>query len=228
VSLHLQVFETEGEAFRATAEELIAAARAGGALALSGGSGPPAAFKLAAALEPDWTGARIYWGDERAVKPDDERSNYRLAKESLFERLERTPNAVYRIEGELGAEEAARRYDALLDGVTIDLALQGIGPDGHTASLFPDAPSLDVRDRRAVAAEAQLDPFVPRVTMTVPMLCAARRVIYLVVGESKAEAAKRAFADAPSPAAPASLVRSAEGETVVILDRAAAAHLDTT
>ncbi len=64
--------------------------------------------------------------------------------------------------------------------------------------------------------------------MTVPALCAARRVIFLVVGESKAEAAKRAFADAPSPATPASLVRSTEGETVVILDRAAAGHLDTT
>ena len=163
-----------------------------------------------------------------AVPPTDERSNYGLARESLLERLERTPSGVYRIEGELGAEEAARRYDALLDGVTIDLAFQGLGPDGHTASLFPEAPSLAVNDRRAVAAEAQLEPFVARVTMTVPMLCAARRVLFLVVGESKAEAARRAFADPPSPATPASLVRSANGETVAILDRAAAALVDST
>lgn len=228
MSFTLQVVETASDAFHAAADELVAAVRAGGALALSGGSGPPAAFELAAKAEPDWTSARVYWGDDRAVLPDDERSNYRLAKESLFERLERTPREVHRIEGELGAEEAARRYDALLDGVTLDLAFQGLGPDGHTASLFPNAPSLDVRDRRAVAAEAQLEPFVPRVTMTVPTLCAARRVLFLVVGESKAEAAKRAFADAPSTATPASLVRSADGETVAILDRAAAALLDST
>jgi 6-phosphogluconolactonase len=216
------------DAYRAAAEELVAAARAGGALALSGGSTPPAAFKLAAAAEPDWSRARIYWSDERAVPPNDERSNYRLAKETLLERLERTPVEVHRIEGELAAEEAARRYDDLLADVTIDLALQGLGPDGHTASLFPNAPALDVTDRRAVAAEAQVDPFVPRVTMTVPMLSASRRIVYLVVGASKAEAVRQAFAEPPGKETPASLVRSAVGETVVLLDREAASLLDTT
>jgi 6-phosphogluconolactonase len=227
-TVRLVVFERPEDAFRAAADELVAAARAGGALALSGGSGPPQAFELAAAAEPDWSRARLYWGDDRAVAPDDEQSNYRLAKESLLDHLERVPTEIHRIEGELGAEEAARRYDALLEGVTIDLALQGIGPDGHTASLFPDGPELDVEDRRAVPSEATVEPIVPRVTMTIPMLNASRRVLFLVVGASKAEAARRAFAAPPGPHAPASLVRSREGETLVLLDREAAARLDTT
>jgi 6-phosphogluconolactonase len=215
------------DAYRATADELVAAARAGGALALSGGSASNA-LKLAAQLEPDWSRARIYWGDDRAVPADDELSNYRIAKESLLERLEHTPVEVHRVEGELGAEEAARRYDTVLEGVTIGLALQGIGQDGHTASLFPGAPALDVRDRRAVAAEAQLEPFVPRVTMTVPMLCSSRRIVFLATGASKAEAVRRAFHEPPGPETPASLIRSIEGETVVLLDREAASLLDTT
>jgi 6-phosphogluconolactonase len=224
----LVVFDGPEELYRAAAEELVAAARAGGALALSGGSGPPRAFELAAEAEPDWSRARVYWGDDRAVPPDDERSNYRLAKESLFERLEHAPAVVHRVEGELGAEEAARRYDVVLEGVTIDLAFQGLGPDGHTASLFPGAPALDVVDRRAVHADAQLEPLVPRVTMTVPMLCSSRRIVFLVVGASKAEAARRAFAEPPTPQVPAGLIRSREGETVVLLDREAASLLDST
>jgi len=227
-NLRIVVADSAEDAFRAAADELVAAARAGGALALSGGSAPPRAFELAAAAEPDWSRARIYWGDDRAVPPDDERSNYRLAKDSLLERLEHTPVAVHRIEGEVGAEEAARRYDAVLAGVTIDLALQGIGPDGHTASLFPNAPELAVGDRRAVAAEARLEPFVPRVTMTLPMLNASRLVLFLVVGESKADIVRRAFAEPPGPHTPASLVRSRDGETLVLLDREAASRLDTT
>ena len=83
--------------------------------------------------------------------------------------------------------------------MTLDLAVMGIGPDGHTASLFPNAPALEVTDRRAVAAEAGMEPFVPRVTMTIPVLAAARTMLYLVTGESKADAVRRAFADEPSP-----------------------------
>ncbi len=227
MTLRLNVVDTPVDAARVAADELAAAARAGGAIALSGGSAPRPAFELAAAAEPDWSRARIYWGDERCVPPDDERSSYRLAREALLERLEHPPAVLHRIEGELEPAEAARRYDELLRGVTLDLAFQGIGPDGHTASLFPNAPALEERERRAVAAEAQLEPFVPRVTMTIPMLRAARRVVFLVVGESKAEAVRRAFAEEPSPATPASLVRSDAGETVAILDRAAAALLDS-
>ena len=109
-----------------------------------GGSSPGRAFEIAAQLRPDWSGAHIWFGDDRAVPPDDELSNYRLAKETLLDRLA-VPPEVHRVRGELGAEKAADLYDAELDGVTLDLALNGIGPDGHTASIFPDAPALDER-----------------------------------------------------------------------------------
>jgi 6-phosphogluconolactonase len=99
----------------------------------------------------------------------------------------------------------------------------GIGPDGHTASLFPNAPQLDERERRAVAAEPGLEPFVPRVTTTIPLLAATRLMVYLVTGSAKAEAAARAFSGPPSRDTPASLVRGRR--TVAILDRDAAARI---
>ena len=204
---------------RAAAELLVDAA---GHVALSGGSTPGVAYELAAALRPDWSRLHVWFGDDRAVPPDDERSNLRLARETLLDRLDTQPE-VHRIEGELGAEKAAARYDEELAGVTLDLALNGIGPDGHTASIFPGAPALDERQRRAVAAEARLEPLVPRVTLTPPVFAEARLLVYLVTGEAKAAAARRAFADEPSRDTPASLVRGRE--TVAILDAAAAALL---
>jgi 6-phosphogluconolactonase len=204
---------------RATAELLVATA---GQIALSGGSAPGAAFELAAVLRPDWSGAHVWFGDDRAVPPDDELSNYRLAKETLLDRLA-VPPEVHRVCGELGAEQAADLYDAELEGVTLDLALNGIGPDGHTASLYPHAPALEERQRRAVAAEAKWEPFVPRVTMTPPMFGAAGLLVYLVRGEDKAEVVRRAFVDDPSPASPASLIRGRK--TIAILDGAAASLL---
>jgi 6-phosphogluconolactonase len=110
-----------------------------------------------------------------------------------------------------------------VSGVALDLALMGIGPDGHTASLFPSAPALEERERRAVAAEPGLEPFVPRVTLTSPVFSATGVLVYLATGEEKAEAVRRAFADRPSPATPASLVRGRE--TIAILDPAAASLL---
>jgi 6-phosphogluconolactonase len=207
----------------AAAELLAEAARAGGHVALAGGSTVGAAYKTTAALAPDWSGLEVWWGDERAVPPDDERSNYRLVRETLLDLLETPPAAVHRIEGELGAAEAARRCDEALENVTLDLALNGIGPDGHTASLFPHARALDERDRRAVAAEAGLEPFVARITLTPPVFAAAGLLVYLVTGAAKAEAVQRAFAEEPSPATPASLVRGRR--TIALLDRAAAIRL---
>ena len=157
------------------------------------------------------------------MPPDDERSNYLLAKRTLLDRLERQPAEVHRIRGELGGEAAAAEYDRELEGVTLGLALQGLGADGHTASLFPSSPALEERERRAVAVPHE---DVERVTMTLPVLSAAGQVVFLVVGEGKAEAVARAFAGPPDPATPASLLRSTKGETIALLDRAAAARLD--
>ena len=211
-------------AAQAAAERLAEAARAGAAIALSGGSTPRRAFEIAAQLEPSWRRAAAWWGDERCVPPHDARSNYRLAREALLDRLARPPE-VHRIRGELGPEEAAAAYEEELGDLGLDLALMGIGPDGHTASLFPNAPALDERERRVVAAEPGLEPFVERVTLTLPALRASRLVLFLVTGDGKADAARRAFAEEPSKETPASLLRSEDGATVAILDRAAARDL---
>ncbi len=205
------------------AELLVAAAKRGDDIALSGGSTPGPAYELAAQLEPDWGPATIWWVDERCAPPDDERSNYRLVRETLLERLERPPHAVHRIRGELDPEQAAEGYDRLLHGVRLGLAFQGMGADGHTASLFPGSPVLEERERRAVAV-SQAD--IERVTMTLPVLSAARQVVFLVLGTEKADAVARAFGAEPDRALPAALLRSQEGETIALLDRAAAAKLD--
>ena len=143
-------------------------------------------------------------------------------RRTLLDALDEQPT-VHRVLGERPAEEAAELYDAELAGITLDLALNGIGADGHTASLFPDAEALGEADRRAVAAEAGLEPFVPRVTLTRPVFAAADLLVYLVSGEAKAEAARRAFVDEPCPATPASLVRGRR--TLALLDPAAASLL---
>jgi 6-phosphogluconolactonase len=207
---------------REAAGFLIEHATGGGHIALSGGSAPGPAYELAAQLHPDWGRAHVWFGDERAVPPDDSRSTYRLVRTTLLDSLSRSPE-VHRVRGERPAEEAAALYDQELDGVTLDLALNGIGPDGHTASLFPDSPALDERKRLAVAVEAGLEPYVPRVTMTPKVFTETAVLVYLVIGDSKAPAVKAAFADEPSPATPASQIRGRT--TIAILDAAAASLL---
>ncbi len=202
---------------------VAAAARKGGVVALSGGRTAGAAYRAAAALEPDWSAAEVWFGDERAVPPDDERSNYRLVRETLLDALAVPAARVERIEGELGAEAAADRYDALVRGVEVRFALNGIGADGHTASLFPGAPGLREPERRVVAAEGKLDPFIPRVTMTPPAFAEVGLLVFLVTGDEKADAVARAFAGEPDEATPASLVRGRR--TIAVLDEAAAALL---
>lgn len=218
------VADAEAAATRA-ADELVRAARAGLDIALCGGTTPRRAYELAAAAEPDWSRATLWWGDERAVPPDDPRSNFRLAEEALLSHLRHQPAAVHRIRGELGAAPAAAELDAALRGVELGLVLLGLGADGHTASLFPGKASVGERERLAVAAEPGLAPWVERVTLTVPAYGAAVRVVFLAVGADKADAALRAFGGTADPATPASLVRSCCGATLAILDEAAARHL---
>jgi 6-phosphogluconolactonase len=198
-------------------------AKVSGDVALSGGGTVGRAYELAAALRRNWLGVRVWFGDERAVPLDDKLSNFRLVKETLLTRVEVPPEREPIMAGEVGTVEAARRYDLQLREVTLELALNGIGPDGHTASLFPGAPGLEERERRAIAAEAGLEPFVERVTLTPPVFAATRLLVYLVTGESKAEAVRRAFAEDPGPETPASLIRGVE--TIAILDTAAASQL---
>jgi 6-phosphogluconolactonase len=207
----------------AVAELLAFAARRGETIVLTGGS-VGEAYEQAAALEPDWSRASVWWGDDRAVPPDDERSNYLLAERTLLGNLERRPE-VHRIRGELEPEEAAQEYDEELEGVRLDLNLLGLGPDGHIASLFPGSPQLGVRDRRATSGPAGLEPFVDRVTMTLPALLSSGRIVLIVSGASKADAVARGFGGEIDEAVPVSLLRTGDAPIDVYLDVAAAAGL---
>jgi 6-phosphogluconolactonase len=210
----------------AVAQRLARAAREGGHVILTGGKTPERAYERVTAVAPDWSRVEVWWGDERCVPPDDDRSNYRMAKAALLDRLEVPPAAVHRIRGELGREAGAAAYEDELGSTTLGLLLLGIGPDGHTASLFPDKPSLDVTGRRVVGSDPGLEPWVDRVTLTLPALRAAEEILFVVSGAEKAEAVRAAFAGSPSPATPASLVRAESGRTTAILDRAAAAAIE--
>jgi 6-phosphogluconolactonase len=200
-------------------------ARRGGSIVLTGGSAPARAYERAAELTPDWGAVTLWWGDDRCVPPDDERSNYLLAKQTLLDQLDVQPQTVHRIRGELSPADAAAELDAALEGATLDFMLLGLGPDGHMASLFPGSPQLAVRDRRATSGPAGLEPWVDRVTMTLPTICAARRIVFLVLGADKADAAARSFGGEIGEAVPASLSRLAPVPVEVFLDEAAAAGL---
>jgi 6-phosphogluconolactonase len=219
----------------ACAELLADAARGGEHIALTGGSTPGRAYERAARLEQDWSRATLWWGDDRCVPPDDELSNYRLARETLLDNLpdEGSP-AVHRIPGERGPHVGAEDYERAIRGAfgeqipRLDFMLLGLGPDAHVASLYPGQATLDVRDRAAVGVEeAGWKPYVPRVSLTLPVLCGARRIVFLVAGEDKAEAVERSFAPGvePSREAPGSMVRPVDGELIVLLDEAAASRL---
>jgi 6-phosphogluconolactonase len=201
---------------------LAAAARAGGHIVLTGGSTPRSAYELAAGLETDWSAVELWWSDERCVPADDERSNYGMAKEALIDRV--SVGAVHRIPGELGRDRGAESYEQVLGALErFDLVLLGMGRDGHVASLYPDEATLDETERRAIGAEAKLEPYVDRITLTLPMLRRAQQVLFLVTGADKADAARRAFKDEPSRSTPGSLVRGVR--TTAVLDAAAAALL---
>lgn len=222
--MRLEVLDDPAEA---VAELLAGAARAGADLVLTGGSSPKRAYELAAARGADWSRATVWFSDERCVPPDHEWSNSAMAEAALLSRLDPRPDE-FRMRGELGPDEGADAYESevrarLGDEPEWDLILLGLGPDSHCASLFPGKPEVDVDDRIVVAVpEAGMEPYVPRISLTLPAINAARHVVFLVTGESKQEAVRRAFGDSPDPTSPAAHVRPRTGRLTVYLDRAAA------
>jgi len=210
----------EDEPARRVGELLAGAARDAQTIVLTGGTSVGNAYQHAATLEPDWSEASVWWGDERCVPPDDERSNYLLAKRTLFDRLDDEPD-VHRIRGELQPADAAGEYEKALDGVRLDFLLLGLGPDAHIASLFPGSPQLAEHERLVTSGPAGLEPFVDRVTLTLPAVLSARRIVFLVTGADKADAVRRSFRDEISEDAPASLLRRGDVPIDVYLDAAA-------
>jgi 6-phosphogluconolactonase len=218
------------------AEEAVRA-RGAFAVALAGGSTPKALYRLLAdpaapfRSRVPWPAVHAFFGDERAVPPESPDSNARMACEALLTHV--PVGSVHRIEGERGAAEAAARYDDELfqhfGDVAVpvfDLVLLGLGADGHTASLFPGSPALDERRRWVVPAPAGLPPWVERITLTLPVLEAARVVLFLVAGADKAGALRRLVRAPPGEAPiPAARLRP-RGEVIVLADSAAAAELD--
>jgi 6-phosphogluconolactonase len=230
-------------AAEAAAREVVAAAEDAlhdhGAFrpAFSGGSTPRLLFQTLAGAEfrslVDWSRSRIFFVDERCVPPDDERSNYRLAKENLLDPLGIPPDKVFRMRGEDEPARAADAYQEVLRAEFpgaggpphLDFVLLGLGPDGHTASLFPGTAAL-AETRRAVVANhvPRLDEW--RLTLTLPVLNAARRTVFLVVGAEKRDMVAAVLStERGSPDLPASLVRPPDGSLVWILDEEAAAGL---
>jgi 6-phosphogluconolactonase len=204
------------------AAELLAAAT--GHVTLTGGSTPRVAYERAAGLRDDWSGVDFWFTDERCVPPEDEFSNFGMAERALLGRPEGA--TVHRMRGELGPEDGAAAYENELEEFgpqALDLILLGVGPDAHICSLFPGDDALGERERRVVGVETPgMAPLVPRITLTLPVVNASRRIVFLVTGEDKAEAVARVFAGQPDPCAPGSLV---EGDAVALLDEAAAARL---
>jgi 6-phosphogluconolactonase len=218
-AIQLAVASDPEEASVRAAAALAAAARAGGSISLAGSNTPRRAYALLAAETGiDWSQVHIWFGDERCVPPDDDDSNYRMAYETLISRIDIPGANVHRIHGEDDPDAAAAAYSAEIAGVSLDLALLGLGPDGHTASLFPDSTALDVRDRLAVAVRASKPP-PRRITLTFPVFERAAAVLILAPGESKAEAIA-AVLRGPDPHYPASLLPA--DRTTILTDAAGA------
>jgi 6-phosphogluconolactonase len=202
-------------------------------LALSGGSTPRAAYtclaKGALASRIDWERVHILWGDERCVPPDDPRSNFRMAREALLDRVPIPPRQIHRIRGEDFPEEAAEAYERELRELRrhgpLDLVLLGLGEDGHTASLFPGQSVMHEKGRWVLATPAP-DKTMWRVTLTPEVLNMARNVTFVVSGASKALRLQQVLEGPFTPdVLPAQAIRPLRGRLTWMLDQAAAGQL---
>jgi 6-phosphogluconolactonase len=191
-------------------------------LCLAGGTTPKATYQaLASDAAVPWSSVFVYFGDERAVPPENEDSNYRMAREALFERVPLPAGNIYRIPAEQPDQEAvARAYDLVLPDA-LDVLVLGIGEDGHTASLFPNSAGLAEVQRRVVPVIGPKPP-PQRISVTPAVLAAARLVLVLASGRGKAEAVARALeGELAIESCPAQLVRDA----VWLMDHEAASGL---
>ena len=220
--------------------EQAVASRGIARIAISGGSTPNATFKLLSdpsqpflATVP-WDKLQLFWVDERCVPPNDPESNYGVCRELLLTKVPILEANVFRMEGELNPEEAASRYESTLRNVmklegaespAFDLVVLGMGPDGHTASLFPNTEALNEMGRLVVANHVlQKDTW--RITLTKPVINHGREVAFLIEGAGKADIlAKVLFGPYDPETTPSQLIRPASGKVSFLLDAAAAAKL---
>jgi 6-phosphogluconolactonase len=236
---NVHVYKDPDALAHAAADDLAARAREAIAahgrfsVALSGGSTPARLFDVLAARGRDalpWHATEIWWGDERTVPPDHPDSNYRMTAKHLLTPLHIPPERIHRMPGELDPQVAAREYEVTLTGALgtppeFDYVMLGMGPDGHTASLFPGSPGLKEAARFVIANPVD-SPVAggktTRLTLTLPAIGAARHTRFLVTGKDKAERLAAVIDGAPD-AYPAQLVGGADVQWFV--DAAAASKL---
>jgi 6-phosphogluconolactonase len=205
-------------------------------VALSGGSTPKAMFECLAvpktAAQLDWEKICVFWGDERCVPPENADSNYRMASETLLEKIPIPPQNIYRISGEMEPGEGALLYEHLLrnhfwDKSYFDLILLGLGSDGHTASLFPGTAAIHEEQRWVIAHWiAKLATW--RISLTAPIINLARQVTFLAAGENKAQVLAAVTQGPYQPEVlPSQIVQPTSGNLTWYIDSAAAKHLST-
>jgi 6-phosphogluconolactonase len=213
-------------------------------IAISGGNTPKATFALLAdSNEPwrarmPWDALDLYWVDERCVPPDHADSNYRMTREALLDQVPLTPDQIHRIEGELEPEVAAARYESELrnsfrlegaESPRFDLVALGMGPDGHTASLFPHTQAIHELGRLAVANHVPQQKESWRVTLTWPVINHASSVFFLIAGADKAQVLNEVLTGPRDPERlPGQLIWPSSGILTLILDQAAAGLLPAT
>jgi 6-phosphogluconolactonase len=205
---------------------------------LSGGSTPKSLYTLLATnarIALPWDRMFFFWGDERHVPPTDADSNYRMANETMLSKVPVPPENIFRIATEnpdaaaaaAAYEQTLRKFFALNAGEVphFDLILLGMGPDGHAASLFPGTDGLQEKSKLVIANWVEKLK-TTRISFTLPVLNAARCVMFLVSGTDKAPMLKTVLeGDAPGEQYPAKLVRPAGGKLIWLVDRAAASQL---
>jgi 6-phosphogluconolactonase len=243
-SREIRALTTPQELFAAAAEEVVRTAneavaqRSRFTIALSGGSTPKSLYNLLATnarTALPWDRMFFFWGDERHVPPTDPDSNYRMADETLLSKIPVAAGNVFRIKAENpDAAAVAEAYEQTIlkffqlksgEVPNFDLILLGMGPDGHTASLFPGTTALQEKSHLVVANWVEKMK-THRITLTLPVLNAARCVTFLVSGSDKASVLREVLEeDVPAEQYPSKLVRPAAGKLIWLLDRAAASQL---